>query len=272
MSESGPLQVLAVLPWYVYVLLGVMAVSFIVTKVLPFLRTAKRIVSTKKYLESSTGAPLSLDQRRGLGVGAIGAEQQGFFVNSLETGAHASDLRGKLTEWWGIDSRDAALKTTHWLAEQGHRGLFDRLLQVYTEVPPAERQRAIAQHFAGEERASEYLGNLDAAFKTLQEEGVVADGNALRGTTLAWDLGRLVVVARSCYTTGYIDEREAWSLIGRAQAEAARTFADWSAFSRSFLIGRAAWGGDDLALPGLCAIGQGLQTDEGSPWRSTPLR
>ena len=96
MSEAGPLQVLAVLPWYIYLMLGVMAVSFVVTKVLPFLRTAKRIVSTKKYPANPKGSSLSLEQRRALGVGAIGAEQQGFFVDTLETGANAGDLRGKL--------------------------------------------------------------------------------------------------------------------------------------------------------------------------------
>lgn len=272
MTENSPLQVLAVLPWYVYVLLGVMVVSFIITKVLPFLRAARRIVSTKKYLHNPKGSPLSLDQRRALGVGAIGAEQQGFFVDTLETGQNASDLRGKLQEWWDITSRDTALQTMQWLSEEGHRALFDRLLPLYLEVPAAERKRALAQHFAGEGRAAEYVENLDAASKTLQAEGVVSAREALRGTTLAWDLGRLVMVARSCHTAGYVSEPEAWSLIQRAHAEAARSFADWSAFSRSFLVGRAVWGGDDLALPGLCAIGQGLQQDAESPWRSAPLR
>lgn len=146
------------------------------------------------------------------------------------------------------------------------------MLQLYLEAPPAERKRALAQHFAGEERAAEYLDNLDAAFKTLQEEGVVGSRDALRGTTLAWDLGRLVVVARSCHTAGYIAEPEAWSLIQRAHAEAARSFADWRDFGRSFLVGRALWGGDDLALPGLCSISKGLLEDAESPWRSAPLR
>ncbi len=273
MSESGPLQVLAILPWYVYLLLGVMVVSFVITKVMPFLRTAKRVVSTKKYLANPKGSPLSPEQRRGLAVGAIGAEQQGFFVDTLETGANAGDLRSKLQEWWDISNRDTALQTLHWLAEQGHRAVFDRLVQLYVQVPPAERKRAVAQQLPGEARAAEYLENLDAALKTLQAEGVVQGApHALSGTTLAWDLGRLVMVARSCHTAGYITEPEAWSLIDRARAEAARSFADWPAFGRSFLIGRAAWGGDDMALPGLCIIAQGLQQDATSPWRQIALR
>jgi hypothetical protein len=272
MSETGPLQVLAVLPWYIYVMLGVLVVSFVVTKVLPFLRAAKRIVSSKKYLANPKGSSLSPDQRRALAVGAIGAEQQGFFTDTLETGANAGDLRGKLQEWWDINSRDTALQTLRWLYEQGHRGLFDRLLPLYVEVSPAERKRAVAQHFPGEARAAEYLDNIDKAAPTLQSEGIVNDPRALGGTTLAWDLGRLVMVARSCHTAGYIAEPEAWSFIQRAHADAARSFADWQAFSRSFLIGRGMWGGDDLALPGLCTIGQDLQKDPESPWRNAPLR
>ncbi|RYZ01423.1 MAG: DUF1266 domain-containing protein [Myxococcales bacterium] len=272
MSESGPLQVLAMLPWYVHVLLGVMVLSLLVTKVLPFLRTAKRIVSTKKYLHNPKGSALSLEQRRALSVGAIGAEQQGFFVDTLETGQNASDLRGKLQEWWDISSRDTAQQTLQWLSERGHRGVFDGLLQVFLEVPTTERKRVVAQQFAGEERAAEYLENLGAALKTLQQEGVVSGREGLRGTTLAWDLGRLAMVARSCHTAGYLTEPQAWSLIERAHAEATRSFADWESFSRSFLIGRAMWGGDDLALPGLCSIGRGLQQDAESPWRSAPLR
>jgi hypothetical protein len=260
------------MPWYVYLLLGVMVVSFVVTKVLPFLRTAQRVISTKKYVKNPNGSSLSLDQQRALGVGAIGAEQQGFFVDTLATGQNAGDLRVKLQEWWDVHDRGTALQTLHWLSDEGHRALFDRLISLYTEVPAAERKRALAQHFAGEGRAAEYLENLDAAFKTLQAEGVVSGRDALRGTTLAWDLGRLVVVARSCHTAGYVTEPEAWSLIQRAHAEAVRTFADWSEFSRSFLVGRAVWGGDDLALPGLCTIGRGLQQDAESPWRSALLR
>lgn len=272
MSDAGPLQVLAVLPWYIYVMLGVMVVSLVVTKVLPFLRAAKRIVSTKKYLANPKASSLSLEQRRALGVGAIGAEQQSFFVDTLETGANAGDLRGKLREWWDIGSRDSALQTLQWLSDQGHRDLFDRLVQLYVEASPTERSRALAERFAGEVRAAEYLDNLSNSVETLHSEGVVNGPGTLRGTTLAWDLGRLVMVARSCHTAGYITEPEAWSLIQRAHEEAARTFADWPSFSRSFLIGRAMWSGNALSLSGLCTIAQDLQTDPESPWQSAPLR
>jgi hypothetical protein len=101
---------------------------------------------------------------------------------------------------------------------------------------------------------------------------VLQSPEELPQTTLAWDLGRLVMVARSCVTAGYVEPQAAWSLIAGAHAQAAQAFPDWAAFNRSFLVGRAVWGGDDMMLPGLCSIGLGMLQNPESPWRSVSLR
>src|SRR5690606_16110544 len=82
--DNDPLAMFKQLPWYAYAMLGVMLISFIVVRVLPMLRTAKRVVqavSGKMFRTNPKSASLSEAQFRGLCVGAIGAEQQSHFID-----------------------------------------------------------------------------------------------------------------------------------------------------------------------------------------------
>jgi Protein of unknown function (DUF1266) len=61
---------------------------------------------------------------------------------------------------------------------------------------------------------------------------------------LAWDMARLVHVARSARHARFLDEPEVWTYVLAAGARLARAFRGWDDFGHSFLRGRLAWAGD----------------------------
>jgi hypothetical protein len=71
------------------------------------------------------------------------------------------------------------------------------------------------------------------------EKAAAATGQDL----LAWDMARLVHVARSARHARFLAEREAWTYLLAAGTQVAGTFRGWDDFGRSFLRGRIAWSG-----------------------------
>jgi hypothetical protein len=93
-------------------------------------------------------------------------------------------------------------------------------------------------------------------------------GAAPEDALLAWDLARLVHVARRCRHAGFLDEREAWDrALGAGRAVRPR-FASWGGFGAAFLRGREVWaGGPDPRVEGAV---QKLLDDRASLWGTTP--
>ncbi len=58
---------------------------------------------------------------------------------------------------------------------------------------------------------------------------------------LAWDIARLVHVARSARHARFLEESEGWTYVLAAGAQLAGAFRGWDDFARSFLRGRMAW-------------------------------
>lgn len=122
------------------------------------------------------------------------------------------------------------------------------------------------------EQYAEFAYNLRQAFEKLQGRGFVDNAAGLASINpAAWDMGRMVNVARWCYACGYITKAAAWEYILFAGDESARQYADWTGFGKGYIMGRAIWGGDS-ALDDMMDIVDGLHKDEESPWRRAPLR
>jgi hypothetical protein len=82
---------------------------------------------------------------------------------------------------------------------------------------------------------------------------------------LAFDMSRVVHVARLCHFAGYIDDAHAWRCI-RAAAEHVRGhFGDWETYSRALLEGRALVLGK--ADPRFSEVVSALLAQPESPWR-----
>jgi hypothetical protein len=85
---------------------------------------------------------------------------------------------------------------------------------------------------------------------------------------LAWDVARLVHVARRCRHAGFLGDAEAWQHVLGAGRLARPAFRDWDGYGTAFLRGREVWaGGPDVTV--VAAVGK-LVHDETSMWRTTP--
>lgn len=261
------------LPWYVYIMLGVMLVSFIFVKVLPAIRKVKHALG--KGYKKNPDASLTAEQQNAINVGAVNGEQTGSFINSLTTGQHKEDMKTSLSQWWGIVDNASALETIGWLLNEGHRVYYDRLSPILRDVPAAQksqRKALITQLFEDTEKATEYLNNLEATQEQLKEDGFVTSESDWELGILAWDTGRAVNVIRMCYDAGYISEAAAWDAISFAARLSSEKFRSWKELGKSYAIGRAMWSGPGMTLDGIFTIIKGLETDPESPWVAQPLK
>ncbi|MCL1949586.1 MAG: DUF1266 domain-containing protein [Turicibacter sp.] len=118
-------------------------------------------------------------------------------------------------------------------------------------------------------RLMSYANYLKASLSLLKKEGVITtEADLIQLSPLAWDMGRLVHVARQSYTYGYINEETAWAYIQYAYERCQGVYASWKDFARGYMLGRIMWCGND---DGLFAVIHRLTRDKKSPWVLYPL-
>lgn len=117
------------------------------------------------------------------------------------------------------------------------------------------------------------IANLKDTLADLQEKGIL--GTSLseleKMDATAWDMGRMVNVARYSYDLGYISESQAWEYIRYAEQESSSHYADWAAFGSAYITGRALWGGKNLNLYEAIGTLEKLKQDKKSPWALVSL-
>jgi hypothetical protein len=230
------------------------------------------------FPKNSGGAALTTAEQRVLNIGAILSGTRLEYTNSLETSKNAKSSkreRDSLERQWGIGSTETALKTLDWLKEEGHRMQFDPILKCATDAlsPDSEYE----YHWPT-------VSNLEDALPLLRSRGYVrgaplylplleciSDLDLEDKSTLAWDMGRMVNVARWSYELGYITESEAWAYIFHAEAESASFYEDWAGFGNAYIIGRSMWGDNNMLSVHIDMV-EKLLKDPKSPWAFMPLR
>ncbi len=138
----------------------------------------------------------------------------------------------------------------------GDEKTFTRCLHIYYHF--YERCVACAQRTA----------NLKQTLTLLQQKGFIGtELSELEQIDItAWDMGRMVNVARYCCDLGYISDSTAWEYIYFAARESASRYSDWSEFARAYVIGRAIWGGENNNLYVTINNITKLKEDPKSPW------
>jgi hypothetical protein len=260
-----------------------------------------RAVSNKKFRENPKAPRLAVDDQRALLVGLINGEQITSYYNSLTTGLPRGQMRQNLQEYYDVASPEGAVATLDWLLNEGHRAIFNDILPIIGTVTgmDARREAIYALYNARLQQAAEEAAGdeekIERAKAKCEEDcaQAVDFGNKLKGIMngargkdpfvpfsernvgrgiLAWDMGRLVTVARSAFDAGYIDEPTAWDYIRRGWQLAAQEYATWEELTTAYLIGRGTWGGDTLMLNGMYGIANDCLTDEKSPWKTLTLK
>lgn len=207
------------------------------------------------------------------------------FADSLETGLPSGRIAHGLTTAWSIASRDDALETLDWLVNTGDRYIFDIVFRAYDETPGDDRVRTIAEslwntgRYETEDAIQDDLATgvrmlacIDETYRTLKDP-INGEYRAehYRAGILAWDIGRLVTLARLCCDHGLIDAKERHDRLIVADAQLTTHFSSWPVFARSYVLGRAAKGGRSVALDGIIGIATDAMSDRKSPWLLSPL-
>lgn len=235
-----------------------------------FIRKLQKVFSNKQYRENPheclSGAKLAA-----LNIGAINSEQTCYYCNSLTTGEQPEEIRENLENFYDITDHDSAIETLNWLYQRGHRVFFDAAKKVYAGTSEGIDYGTLTEE--EQENFMEYFMNLQSALQYLSEEGYFSDVSQIAEISiLAWDMGRMVMVTRSCYDCGYISEDEAWKYIENTYQACRETYADWEQFAKGYIFGRALWSGVNMSLTGIISISEGLLKDENSPWKKVNLK
>ena len=233
---------------------------------------------------------LTEEELFGISLSLIVAEQNGAYMDSLETGKTHYPLKQTIQEHWGIYNRDNAMEFMENRIQEGRRKLFNRLLEIYiaqdcvdaeyidftgtefeikeSDVDPDDDEEE-ADYVLTWQDVVGYLENLDKVYE-------LDDANAWFGDmekdliigTDAWDFSGIVFIARVSYTLGYITESEAWKYINHTTKMAKRKFTNWDSYATSYMLGRAMLMGDDGKWENVAGFGGDAlnKKQSQSPW------
>lgn len=177
------------------------------------------------------------------------------FVNVLECTYDAEIIKDQMKDWWGIKDHDTTLEIVQWLLNEGHHDKADVILrQVHNNI---------------EEIPAEAADKAEDVYPIIEYmiENEFCTKETLPVTAMAWDLVRVVNVARWTYQCGYISLSEVWEIMRRAAYTATHTFSSWEEYGKSFALGRGVWHGNEEDCEAAQEIVDTLLKDEASPWK-----
>ncbi|MDF7801093.1 DUF1266 domain-containing protein [Pontiellaceae bacterium B1224] len=138
--------------------------------------------------------------------------------------------QNSLRRWWGISDRKSLIKKMKWVRDEGHRAEFDQIL---ADREKAEWLVVLRDRLSLKDRAYDY----DYRRTFVEEHADELEGKSL----LAWDLARLVSLARWGVLCGYMEAEEAWEWIMPAALALQETYDSWEDLAENYMLGRAFW-------------------------------
>jgi hypothetical protein len=254
--------------------IGISAIGMLIYKVLPLFRKTEESNAKDARIHYHRNYPKSSTQSRKLALGAIYNLQQEAYINSLETGVPPYAIREALSESWVINNREQALERLLYLRDKGYRFYQTTIFNAFFADSPEVQEAIILSNFSTEEdlsRAYSQLENLMYTVDELKADNIINDESDIpRIGVVAWDCGRLVFLSRLCYDVGYITENEAWAMINSADQLARQHFNDWEHYGKSYVLGRAMWGGLGCDNREIAGYSRDLLVLPTSPWLKMP--
>lgn len=140
-----------------------------------------------------------------------------------------------LAEAWGIFDAEDAVQELWSLLSHGHRSDWQQSRELVNAggTVLAQHRKAFGRQARTSAQAREELLSLRRLQRN--ERGVQ------ELDFLAWDLSRVVMVARSAATCGYLDQRVAQDVALQAASYAQQTYASWDEFAKAFDTARWFW-------------------------------
>lgn len=225
-----------------------------------------KIFQQQKYAHNSNAPVLSKEQLSALNIGAITSEQNMYYCDCLETEPDKEDVASRINEYYGVYDRDSALETLEWLLSRGHHIYYNAIMPVIANISSKVDDSHLSD-FERDRYLGVYINNIKETLQYLISYGFMKSGREFKEISIeAWDLSRLVLVARCCYDVKYISEGEAWEFIMAAYRKAKEIYPNWSEFAKGYVVGRCMWSGRSESNFGIFDIANGLLKDDNSPW------
>ncbi len=257
------------MPYYIFGVVILTALFFLFTKAKKFLKIFKALFGLLRGMRLDPKSTLSDQEKAAISISAIYSVQQDAYVNTLQTGLSKGDVQNLLFNWWSIKDSQQAIETLDYLQNKGYQFYFPHVLEAFQQKQLPEE--FLATRFPIEEdfiKGVEQTYNLNECYEELINDRVIQrDGDLASYGVGGWDYGRLVFVTRLCYDYELISEAQAWQYINYAYAQTQKKFNSWQAFSKSYIIGRALWGGKGTGNSGIAAIADDLLENAKSPWK-----
>jgi hypothetical protein len=220
-------------------------------------------------LASLPAPTLTGEQRFALATGAPLAEMNGHRHDLLQGDTPGQLLqmsaRTVLKDDWDVGGPKPLEETLGSLSEKGHRSEYDQIRAALEAAAPGTAPLDLLEKESAKRLSSKERKEFERA---------VAFVDAHRGehpSILAWDLCRLVAVARFGAAAGYLSEEAAWKWILDAAGQLRSAFTSWRALGENYAIGRGFWGSSDGAELYQRAMEVLLDpANATSPWNQVP--
>jgi len=182
--------------------------------------------------------------------------------------AQIESLRVGFGEWWGIYDGQEALDVLDYLSKAAGHAIFageaynrfilplkgDKRFGVRNlNITPNQIQdlRGLERSYERSngdlvtlcERINRGLNAYDQVWYDLQRIGKDHNFSSEEllsiGNFAAWDLGRVVYIARTSAALGYVEEEQTWPYIEKAADIAGEVYKDWRQYLAAYCLGRA---------------------------------
>lgn len=267
------------LPVYLRVMTFIVPVAIVIYVICLIVCTIRKSVKAIRHVRLSIrtkeDTSLSANSVRAIAVGALYAYQQGGYTDVMYPDIEESRLNTLLTEWWGIDSREDAIETLNYLCGAPSQQILPFVYAAYKTSDKDEVAKMIKDYASQYKDADDAFrsiadkvrtqsDNLKGQIKELVNDGIISSDEDIRELgVIAWDAGRLNLVARASLQKGYISDEECLECVNHAYAMAQSAgFNSWKDFANSYMLGRTLWNGDS----NMSGLAQDLLTKPESPW------
>ncbi|WP_343691923.1 DUF1266 domain-containing protein [Chitinophaga sp.] len=255
-----------------YLIIGFAVGYFVYTRVLPLFQKKKPPFTPVFRDPNST---LTEAQYKKVALGAIYSEMTHAYINTLATGLDRSYVVGTLLHsYWKLKTADEAIEKLKYLRDKGFRYYLPAIYKALMAKTEEEQELIMDDYFHdGEDygKAFSQLHNLMDTMPELLQDGILQnEQDILKYGMIGWDCGRLVFLTRLCLEARIITEKTAWEYIDAANELAHITYTDWESYAKSYVLGRAMWGGVHSGNRDVAAIARYLLERADSPWRQLP--
>jgi len=254
--------------WYCIISL-IFGICYFGYKIPSYYRKFKKVKRAFSDVAFKSDSSLSDEQKKAIATSAMYSAQQGAYVNAFETGLSKGEIKEILSNSWGIENTNDAIGTLTYLRDDGFQQSYHIVLEALEQKEKSHSEfiDEIVPDLELAEKLHGRVYNLKACLGELKDDKMIESGDDLKRLgVVGWDCGRLSFIARICHDAGYITEQDAWEYINEAYSIAKNTFTNWEDYSKSYVIGRAVWGGAAVGNSGMASIADDLLNKKPSPY------